>query len=472
MPEKSGFFDSTADDMREYPARDFAEYFARFVTNGVFNGGQYLNPTASGQDANISLSPGAAWINGYAYSVYDSPLVLPIEPAAAFDRIDRIILRLDTSTPVRAIRALVVQGLPASNPVPPSLVRSGNIYDLSIAQVRVPANSTIITQDNITDERLNQDVCGLVNSLIRVDTATFQAQWDDFIQSVQNQGFVTTTKFNTHLADYVRQPGFAVTSGTSTAYTVTLDPAPTDLDEGFGITIVPHVDCGEEPTLEVNGLGPVALKDQKGAAYSEGKLVAGKPYTFRLVGTDFLADSGSGAEGDATANDLRLGKTATVATGEVITGSLDLTNLIPENVKKDVSIDGVIGTLEQRHIMQPGDIPLYSRAQIYSSTSTSFSAVAEAVTVQKGTYRTRFSMRSPNTSLHVQGAVFKNGVQHGTLRSTNSTTNVAFTEDLSFEDGDVVDFRCKTASNTTMYMGALSISGDAPNYVQDPRGLV
>jgi hypothetical protein len=322
VPEKSGFFDSTADDMREYPARDFAEYFARFVTNGVFNGGQYLNPTASGQDANISLSPGAAWINGYAYGVYDSSLVLPIEPAAALDRIDRIILRLDTSTPVRAIRALVAQGLPASNPTPPALVRSGNIYDLSIAQVRVPANSTIITQANITDERLNQDVCGLVNSLIRVDTAIFQEQWDDFIQSVQNQGFVTTTKFNTHLADYIRQPGFAMTEGTSTTYTVTLDPAPITLQDGFGITIVPHVTNGANPTLKIGTSTALPLKDQKGNAYTAGKLLVGKPYAFRKVGSDFLADSGSGAEGDATANDLRAGKKATIDTGEVITGTL------------------------------------------------------------------------------------------------------------------------------------------------------
>ncbi|GIO39292.1 hypothetical protein J41TS12_41530 [Paenibacillus antibioticophila] len=305
MPEKSGFFDSTAGDMREYPARDFAEYFARFVTNGVFNGGQYLNPTASGQDANIFLSPGYAWINGYVYSIYDSPVVLSIEPAAALDRIDRIILRLDTSTPVRSIRALVVQGLPASNPTPPVLIRSGNIYDLSIAQVRVLANSTIITQANITDERLNQDVCGLVNSLIRVDTAAFQAQWDAFMQSVQDQGFVTqqqlTTKLaeKTNLNDYVRQPAYAATSGTATAYTVSLTPAPTILPEGFGIIIVPHVDCGANPTLKIGNLAAVPLKDQKGAAFAAGKLLAGKPYTFRKVGSDFLAVSGSGG-GDSS----------------------------------------------------------------------------------------------------------------------------------------------------------------------------
>ncbi|WP_308531496.1 phage tail protein [uncultured Paenibacillus sp.] len=125
-----------------------------------------------------------------------------------------------------------------------------------------------------------------------------------------------------NVTDYVRQPAYATTSGTATAYTVTLTPAPTTLLEGFGITIVPHVDCEASPSLKIGSLTPVPLKDQKGNAYAAGKLLAGKPYAFRLVGSDFLADSGSGAEGNATANDIRVGKTATVSSGEVITGAL------------------------------------------------------------------------------------------------------------------------------------------------------
>lgn len=193
MPEKSGFFDSTSTDVRTYPARDFADYFAQILTNGVFNGGQYLNPTATGTDAIVRISPGYAWINGYVYSIYATPLSLQIQPATSLPRIDRIVLRLDTSLPTRSIRALVIQGSPNSNPTPPSLIRSGDVYELSLAQVRVDANSTIITQANITDERLNNAVCGLVNSLVQVDTATFQKQWNDFIASVQQNGFLPTT---------------------------------------------------------------------------------------------------------------------------------------------------------------------------------------------------------------------------------------------------------------------------------------
>lgn len=149
------------------------------------------------------------------------------------------------------------------------------------------------------------------NNVYADDNATVQDHLEELVDAVQ----VIST-------DYVRQPGYAVTAGTATAYTVTLNPAPTAYVAGMGITIVPHVDCGAEPTLNINGLGAGALRDQKGNRYAAGKLTAGKPYTFRRVGTDFLADSGSGAEGDATAADLREGKKATVESGEVITGTL------------------------------------------------------------------------------------------------------------------------------------------------------
>ncbi|WP_340029011.1 phage tail protein [Paenibacillus sp. FSL H7-0940] len=138
------------------------------------------------------------------------------------------------------------------------------------------------------------------------------------------------------VSDYIRQPGFATTGGTSTAYTATLTPIPTTLPDGFGITIVPHIANGASPTLNVNGLGAVPLKDQKGIAYAAGKLAVGKPYTFRKVGSDFLADS-SGGSGTAVAGDIRAGKTATNDDGDV-TGTLAVrgtTVIAPSTVEQN-----------------------------------------------------------------------------------------------------------------------------------------
>ncbi|MBP1999765.1 hypothetical protein J2Z69_000784 [Paenibacillus shirakamiensis] len=131
-------------------------------------------------------------------------------------------------------------------------------------------------------------------------------------------------------ADYIRQPAFIATTGTANAYTVTLNPAPSSLPDGFGITIVPHVTNGSVPTLNINGLGAIVLRDQKGIAYAAGKLLIGKPYTFRKVGTDFLADS-AGGSGTALAGDVRAGMTAAVDSGD-ITGTLVTQSTVAQTV--------------------------------------------------------------------------------------------------------------------------------------------
>lgn len=187
-----------------------------------------LKVTASGKDMNVSVNLGYCWINGYMYSVYDTPLVLPIEQATTQDRIDRIVLRLDVSTPVRAIRAIVLQGLPAATPQAPAIVRSGDIYDLSLAQVLVKANTSTIQPHQITDERLNTQVCGIVTALIdqadttsifnefqswlRTKTTEYQKQWDDFLKGVQDEGFATTEYVDNALANH-KFDASAITSG-------------------------------------------------------------------------------------------------------------------------------------------------------------------------------------------------------------------------------------------------------------------
>ncbi|MFD3260832.1 hypothetical protein ACE3MQ_19750 [Paenibacillus lentus] len=355
MPEKSGFFDTTADDPREYPAREFAEYFAQFIANGVFSGGTKLKVTATGADANVMIDLGAAWINGYQYKVFDSPLVLPIVPATTQDRIDRIILRLDTSTPVRAIKAIVLQGLPSGTPSPPAIVRSGDIYDLSLAQVRVKANTTIILPENITDERLNNAVCGLVTGFIQqadttlifnqfqawlnTKTAQYQQQWQDFMQSVQDEGFATTE----YVDNRVLTGGYGVTTNSGNAYSVTPSPAPTALVAGLRVTVRINAANTAAATLNVNGLGAKSILKGNGNAVAAGNLKANSVYTFVYSGTAFILQGEGGEYGTAVASEVRSGKTIGTESG-LVTGTFAVS---ASNYPKDISIFGVAGLLER-----------------------------------------------------------------------------------------------------------------------------
>lgn len=384
MPQKSSFFDSTADDVRAYPAREFAEYFSRFVGNGVFMGGTSLSATASGEDANIKVNIGHGWINGYHYSVYDEALTLRVEPATTQDRIDRVILRLDISTPVRAIKALIVQGLPHANPVPPDLVRSGNIYDLSLAQIRVVANTSVILPENITDERLNNQVCGIVTALIdQADTTTifnqfqawldtktaaYQQQWRDFMETVQDEGFATTQ----YVDNKVLTGGFGATTNVENAYAVVPNPKPSELVAGLRVVIKVNAANTGAATLNVNGLGAKDIKKGNGGAVAAGNLKAGSVYTLIYDGVSAFILQGEGGSGNAVAGDIRQGKTASTDAGDVV-GTLPVraggtivpnrsnrslmsgiydddiivkgdNNLLPYYIRSGISIFDVVGT--------------------------------------------------------------------------------------------------------------------------------
>jgi hypothetical protein len=179
LAEHYRFFDSTDEDVREYRAAEFAEYFAQFLTSGVFNSGDTspLLVTASGTNMKVSINPGYAFIKGYLYKVSDTPHELVVQTAdPSLDRIDRVVIRLDLVN--RNIKAMMLAGTPAAEPVAPNITRTDTVFDISLAQVRVTAAQSIIPAQNVTDERMLDSVCGYVNSLIKMPT---DSAWNDWL---------------------------------------------------------------------------------------------------------------------------------------------------------------------------------------------------------------------------------------------------------------------------------------------------
>lgn len=200
MAEHYRFFDSTGEDERVYTADEFAEYFRRVLSDGIFNGGTNLKVETSGSDIRTYIRPGYAWIQGYLYKIDTEPLYMQHEyPDPNLDRMDRIVIRLDKRLEHRYVRAFILTGVPAAKPIEPALTRDENIFELSLAKVLIKAGKSYIEGWQVTDERLNTSVCGLVNSLIQADTteifnqfqfwydsktAEFQQEWQDFIKDL------------------------------------------------------------------------------------------------------------------------------------------------------------------------------------------------------------------------------------------------------------------------------------------------
>ena len=181
MAEKSFPLNNT-----DYGAEDAQLFFAT-RTRGVF-AGDHLAVTA-GNGMTVTLGEGIAWLKNGEFGglVYGNtaPISLPIGTAnATYPRIDRVVIRYDVQT--NSVHAYVKAGNPASSPVPPALTRDTLADEISVAQVYVGVAVTSITAGNITDERLNVEVCGLMrDGVTGIDTSVMEAQWQELTAKLE-----------------------------------------------------------------------------------------------------------------------------------------------------------------------------------------------------------------------------------------------------------------------------------------------
>ncbi len=163
MAQKSGFFNSSGGD-RVYNADDFASYFGKLVTNGVFTSASDNLKVLPHTGMSVLARPGSAWINGYSYE-NTADLELTLNTANGVNpRIDRVVVRL--SMIERSITLAVLTGVPAVTPTAPALTRTGDVYELCLADITIGKGVVTINAGDITDTRLNTSLCGTVNSLI------------------------------------------------------------------------------------------------------------------------------------------------------------------------------------------------------------------------------------------------------------------------------------------------------------------
>lgn len=184
MAETSGFFQAMWDESlldpitgeytgwwdRNYVASEFMKYFALFIGNGVFASPTNQLKVIPGAGMSVIVTEGWAFINGAWYH-NDTNLTIPITSnSLANNRVDSVRVRFADSE--RFVRALVFTG-------DTNIVRGETIYDLQLAQITIPPFAVTISAANITDTRMNENVCGFVKGLMEVvSTADLFAQYN------------------------------------------------------------------------------------------------------------------------------------------------------------------------------------------------------------------------------------------------------------------------------------------------------
>lgn len=179
---ESGFFNSVNGD-RKYNEKFFRLFFGTLIGNGIFPNPSTNLQVYESSNMTVTVKLGKGWINGY-FIASDSDYNLTLDTAdGVLNRIDRIVMRLDYTD--RKIDIEVKKGTFASSPVAPVLQRDADAYELALADIYIGKGVTAITQANITDQRLNSTVCGIVKGLItEVDTTTIFNQYQAWFNQI------------------------------------------------------------------------------------------------------------------------------------------------------------------------------------------------------------------------------------------------------------------------------------------------
>ena len=183
----------------------FALLFASLISDGVLaSPSTCFQVRAVGDGLNIELAPGFGMVKGhFCYNDEVFPMSLEAAPQK-YSRIDRVVMRCNYLE--RMVEIIIKHGEEAAVPVPPELVRpsAGDYYELCLANIRLTAGQTLLTQSGITDTRADSSVCGYITQLIdHLDTSVFFAQFEQFYAEFVERADGSYGQFVKDMQDYL-----------------------------------------------------------------------------------------------------------------------------------------------------------------------------------------------------------------------------------------------------------------------------
>ena len=193
MSFASGFFNSVDHD-RLYDATDISRLFDGLIRDGIFASiGDCLIVKQSNQ-MNVTVGTGRAWFN-HTWSYNDALYPVTIPPSEILmDRIDAIVLEINSVEAVRANSIKLIKGTPASTPTKPALTNTKEVHQYPLAYVKVGKEVTSIRQADI-ENCVGTSVCPFVTGILEViSIEQLIPQWKDILNRFVEEN---TANFNT-----------------------------------------------------------------------------------------------------------------------------------------------------------------------------------------------------------------------------------------------------------------------------------
>ena len=233
-----------------YSAEDVATYLCT-RTSGVYakDSNFAVNITGTRQ---ITIAPGLAWINYDDFkgvsvcSREDTVLTVP-DADNTLNRVDRVVLQFDTSSNLTAIR--LKTGTPAVAAQPPDILQNHNQYELGLCTVSVPAGSSVVTAADITDTRVDEDVCGVMRDGVKgIPTAQLQAQALAMLTQLSTELHAKLDALDAAIAG-VESGSFYTKAEADAKFGTPYSLPPAAADQLGGVKVGDYLDVDEDGTL-------------------------------------------------------------------------------------------------------------------------------------------------------------------------------------------------------------------------------
>ena len=181
------------------------QIYKRYFTNGVFgiSDSTCFQVSVATGGAGVSIAPGACQIQG-ATGYEENAVTLEITPNSSnLPRIDTVVARLNDNSDYRSIYFDILEGTPAVTPTAPALTQADSVWELGRCNIARAANSSVITNSNITDTRADSARCGYVTAIQQLDTASLYQQFRAYIQEVQDALDAADATYNETAQNYL-----------------------------------------------------------------------------------------------------------------------------------------------------------------------------------------------------------------------------------------------------------------------------
>ena len=217
-----GFYNALNHD-RLYDAIQMSSIFDGIIRDGIFSTiGDTMIVTSPEDGMYVNVGSGRAWFN-HTWTLNDTAYPIEAEQAeVVLDRIDAVILEVNSSTEVRANSIKFLKGTPSTNPVKPTLTHNAEVNQYALAYVRIRAGQTTIFQSDIENAVGTDETPFITGVLQQVSIETLLKQWEaEFNTYFTNFKDTSTTEFNNWFAAKVSE------------YTAWFAQMQTDMDSNF-----------------------------------------------------------------------------------------------------------------------------------------------------------------------------------------------------------------------------------------------